>query len=141
MFNIDRNHEVFKKIFSLEEFYSLEDYDNYLMFQTNRETKKNFIENMEITCIRVTFQINNKFKEFILTKKDLKKIYAFIKIIYNDKYINILIFRNNQYDSNDILNRINNAYFLKGLIIYELKTELFPLTNFYIRDLLILSAF
>ena len=134
MLNRERNHEIFKKIFSLEEFYSLEDYDNYLMFQTNRETKTNFIENIEITCIRVTFQFNNKSKEFIMTKKNLKKIYAFIKIIYNDNYINILIFRNNQYDSNNILNRINNAYFLKGPIIRYLKAESFPLTNFFLEE-------
>ena len=68
-----------KKIMSLDEFYSLEDYGSFLMIlrsiQTNIYSKDNYEKLNKSVHVRVTFPFEEREKEFFMMKNDIKKIY------------------------------------------------------------------
>ena len=67
----------------------------------------------------------------------MQKLYSFIRIynIENEKkYLNILIKRQQNYDPNKILNRINNMPFFKGAIKINLNITNFPLNNYNLYE-------
>ena len=137
-----------KNILNLEEFFPLEEeYGDFTIIQTyffTKTFKNNNFQNFNILNgdinslsdkihVRVTFSIENKSKEIIVNKNDLKKFFTFIKIYSCDKknYINILILKKkNQDESNNILNRINKNINLKRTFQVNLKIQEFPLISY-----------
>ena len=132
-------------ILNLEEYFSLEDYSNFLMIRKSIYDNSFFDINKEwdySKYVNVTFPINTKSKEITIPKKSLKRIYCFIRIISDKKgYINILKNKNenNVYDPNEIINHINSLSFFKGPIIRLLKMDKYPLINKYLEEVQIYS--
>ena len=125
-------------IFLLEEVYSLEDYANFTMIKGSIQNNnifddQNLNANNYKNFVRLNFLIGEKGKEFIMKISDLKKVYAFIKIYYNNYHLNLFLHSSNVYDPNDILNRMNNKYF-KGAIGVNLKIKDFPLINYLLQE-------
>ena len=115
-----------------EEYYSLEDLGSFFMIRKSIKTI-DFIEFMHIKKkgdIIVKFPLKSYSEGFPMFKKDLIKIYSFIKLIYKEKYMNLLVFSERNYEQNDILNKINNIPLFKSVINLKLGINEFPLINF-----------
>ena len=131
-------------IFSLEVFFSLEDYGNFNMIRSNIQSNVLVNDSFGLkktkitkTCVRVSFPFEDKEKEIIMEKYDLKKIYKFIRIYSNERnFINILINREERNDiRNDIINKINeNRNVFRGAIRVNLKISEFPIKNYILID-------
>ena len=133
------NNQLFTNCLDLEEVYSLEDYESamnynsqsyYINYNINYNINKSLF-------IRIIFEIGNKQKEFIVEKKNINKVYIFIKICDNENenknYIYFLINKNDVYDPSKILNKINNNCQLKGAIKLNLKMD-FPIINYSLKE-------
>ena len=133
MYDVDNKNEKFLNLyFNLEEYYCLENYGILQMAQTT------YAINSNTQQIRVTFEVDKRSKEIIIEKKSMDKIYAHIRIydLYKENYINLYINRQeNKYDENDILNRINEKHFFKGVIYFKFEIKEFPLKNYYLEEL------
>ena len=80
-------------ISSLSEYYCLEDYGNFTMVKLKEISYNNNNLKAE-NYIAVIFIIGKKEKQLIKEINDLKKVFLFIRIYFEEKYINILIHRN-----------------------------------------------
>ena len=147
--DIQEKNEIEKKIFNLEEYYSIEDYATLCGIQTCFAKTKivnvflasavNLNENKEMTntTIRANFLIDGKDKEILLEKNILNKIYAFSRI-YSEigKFVNILILRAEKYDTKDILKKINEIRFFKGAFKTQLNIDEFPIKTYYLEEII-----
>ena len=142
MLNDPTKIQYLKKIFSLEEYVSLDDLANFQMLQSKNQTglaKENLSSqtlnnNINNTSIRVSFLFNGNLKEMTENKNKLKRMNFFIKII-NDKYfLNLITQRSEelerQANNNIIIEKINKNPSLKVTIEINLKIEEFPLKNY-----------
>ena len=119
-----------------EEYYSLEDLGSFFMIRKSIKTI-DFIEFMHIKKkgdIIVKFPLKSYSEGFSMFKKDLIKIYSFIKLIYKERYMNLLVFSERNYEQNDILNKINNIPLFKSVINLKLGINEFPLINFILIE-------
>jgi hypothetical protein len=76
--------------------------------------------------VRVIFCINNKDKEIVMKISDLKKIYSFVQIFFQDKNIVILVNKEDTNNSQNIIEKINskigiNGYMKMKLNFYQYK--------------------
>ncbi len=113
------NKDISSDIFlSLEEIYSLEDYNDIQLFDTCLQNQNNLIINTSNSSfyIRVMFQVNNIPKEHIMRKNNSKKGYTIMKIFYNDKFMKVLVKNKENYNPSEILNKINSINDIKGYI-------------------------
>ena len=90
----------------LEEYYSIEDYGNFIMIQTCLQNGKDFDsffssnKNITNSTIRVYFLVDGKAKEVLIEKNIIDKIYSICKIYSeNNKFIKILVNRGENYYS------------------------------------------
>ena len=130
----NRNKEIMNFIDKLPEFYCLEDYANFQMVQS---LKYKYYENNKKDpekYILVTFILEGKEKQIIKEISTLKQIFLFIKILYNEKDINLLIYRNQYLDGEEIFNQINKTQFLKNPIKAIFKIFEFPLENYCLKE-------
>ena len=125
----------YNSILNLEEYYSLEDFENNIMplIDPNLTYHNNISQQ---THVRVTFQYGKKTKEAIISKNFLKIRFIFIRIYYKELYMNILVFRNgfNINNPKDLLNRINSLLYFRGAISICLTIKEFPLKNYYLEE-------
>ena len=145
--NQEESLKYAKQVFNLEEYYSIEDYGQLLMVQTclQNTAKIDFLVNSKInlnknnqttsTTIRANFYVNGKAREVLMEKSILKKVYAICKIISeNYKFIKILIHRSEQYDTNEILNKINEIRIFKGAFKINLNIDEFPIKTYFLEE-------
>ena len=136
-----------KKVMFSEEYYSIEDYGKLLMVQTclQNTARIYFLLNSQInlnknsqitnTTIRATFYVDGKEKEVLMEKSMLTKIYAICKIYSeNNKFIKILIHRTEQYDTSEILKKINGIRFFRGAFKINLNVDEFPIKTYYLEE-------
>ena len=124
-------------VFDLDEIYLVEDYNTHQMINTGNTSVKTYMSKQKINksdYIRVIVDFNNNDKEIILKKEYIKKIYSFLRIIYNNKSMNILINNDNNYQPQMVLNKINSRRTIKGFIKIHLNIKEFPLKNFFLED-------
>ena len=132
--NGKNNNEIFlDNFFKIEEYFSLEDYDNYLFAANTLGTN---LHNSNNQIIRVMFEVDKKYKELCVEKKNIEKIYTHIKI-YNsneDNFINIYI-NNGKNDNveNYILTRINSMRYFKYVISSKLGIKEYPLITYFLE--------
>ena len=132
--NGKNNNEIFlDNFFKIEEYFSLEDYGNYLLAANTLGTNLN---NSNSQMIRVMFEVDKKCKEESIEKKNIEKIYTHIKI-YNsneDNFINIYI-NNGKNDNveNYILTRINSMRYFKYVISSKLGIKEYPLITYFLE--------
>jgi len=131
------NIEITNFIFSLDEVYSLESYEQMLSASTCF-SKEDYLNKDKInneTNVRAIFVVNeNTEKELILKRSDAKKIYAILKIIYKENYMNLLINKSPKYEPNEVLNKINSINNIHGYIRMKLKIVEFPLKHYYLEE-------
>jgi len=95
-----------KSYFKLPEFYCLDEED--LIKSNNFKKGINLDLDNDIRVVFSTFSTDFKEKEIIINKNTIKKTFFFIRIYFQDKYINLLINRKAQLENvNDIMNKIN----------------------------------
>ena len=129
-----------EKLMELEEYCSLEDYGNYLSAKSSIISMKYYFDKKmydEINKddIRAIFMVDKNPKETLMKKKELKKIFSFIKIYSgNSTSIKMLIFRKEKYNSKEILEKINEMSFLKGYFKNILKITEFPLHTYILEN-------
>ena len=124
-------------VFDLDEIYLLESYNAHQMINTGNTSVKTYMSKQKINkldYIRVIVDFNNKDKEIILKKEYIKKIYSFLRIIYNNKSMNILINNDNNYQPQMVMDKINSRRTIKGFIKIHLNIKEFPLKNFFLED-------
>ena len=131
--NLDKEI-VFQKVLHLEEIYSVEDYQQYTMIQSNVNSKITQETENNSGIIRVTFENNGKEQEILLNKENTKRIYAILKIKNNDKYMEILINKSENYYPNEILKKINSKIRIRGFIRIKLGINEFPLNNYILEE-------
>ena len=136
MNNSEIGEKEIEKILNEEDYYSLEDFGSFTMIEKSIKTN-DFIKFLNISIkgdIRVSFPFKSKVKEIIMFKQDLEKIYSFIKLIYTNKYMILLVHTKSEYEPDDILKRINSIPFFKSAIKFKLKINEFPLINFILEE-------
>ena len=122
-------------LFNVEVFYSLEDYNEFMIINPTNYRIFNYDNITPSTMIRATFKVGNHLeKEILLKKADIIKIFSFVKIIYNKKSKNILIFHSENNLPHIILNKINNLETIRTFIKTKLKINKFPLTNYILEE-------
>ena len=131
--DLDRT-KVLQEIFCKEEIYSVEDFQQYTMIQSNVNSKTNQETDNNSGNIRVTFENNGKEQEMLLNKEYTKKIYAILKIKNNDKYMEILINKSENYYPNEILKKINSKIRIRGFIKIKIGINEFPLKNYILEE-------
>ena len=130
------NRNILDFMSKIQEFYCIEERnlnENFLNFRTT----KNFFINADINhenYVSVYYIINGKLSQRLNEIKELKKFYLFIKINNREKYINVLINRNENINSNGILSKINNINAMRSAIIANLNIEEFPLINYFMYE-------
>ena len=127
-------------IFLLEEVYALEDFGNFTMIKNSIQKNNTKIENLNSNnfkdYVRITFLIGETSKEILMKIDDLKRVYSFIKIIYNNFHLNLLLYQNDVYEPNEILKRMNSdKKIFKGAIGINLKIKEFPLINYVLTEI------
>ena len=133
MENNDNNKEqIYNTVFSIPDFFSIEDFGLYQMTLLGNDKNLKQIKNSEY--IRAIFEFHPQDKEIIMKKSEAKKIYSFLKIIYNDKYMGILTHNNNKFEPKEILKKINLTRKIRGFIFTNLNIKEFPLTHFYLKE-------
>ena len=122
-------------IFQLEEIYSLEDYNEYLMMNScsTKIDNANISNNNNSSYFRAMFQVANKSKEIIMKKQNSIKTYTILKIIYGENFMKILVKNKENYQPDWIISKINSAEDIKGFIKIKLKITEFPLNNFTLQ--------
>ena len=135
MTSSEENKTILEFVNSVQEFYSLEDYGNCTMIQALNKIQfgKEKINPQE--CVSVVFFINKKQRQMINKINTLKKVFFFIKVIYQEKSMNFLINRNDNYTGNDILSKINTIRYLKSSIKAYLNISEFPITSYYLSEI------
>ena len=128
----------------LEEYYSVEDYENFLMFQTCLQTVEgmDLLYNLKLknnkvtkTTVKVYFLINGEPKVILSEKKILNKIYAFCKIYTdNSHFIKTIINRAEKYDTNEILKKINNLIYYKDTFKAYFNIDEFPIKTYCLEE-------
>ena len=144
---MNEERDIIPERMKLEEYFSIEDYGILLSIQncilTNTafdflfNSKINLNKNNEVTntIIIVHFLIDGKEKEVLAEKKILNKVYAFCKIYSeNNKFIKILVNRAEKYDTNDILQKINENKIFRGAIKIYLNIDEFPIKTYYLEE-------
>ena len=131
--DLDRT-KVLQEIFCKEEIYSVEDFQQYTMIQSNVNSKTNQETDNNSGNIRVTFENNGKEQEILLNKENTKRIYAILKIKNNDKYMEILINKSENYYPNEVLKKINSKIKIRGFIRINLGINEFPLNNYILEE-------
>ena len=134
-----KTNQFVNDLFCLEVIYSLEDFGNFTMIKSciqNENNKINFTNELnKSSFVRMHFWTEGKEKEIILKIKKLKKVYMFVKIFYDKYYLNLLLYRNDEVNPNDLLKRINNNKYMKGAIYMNLKIKEFPLINYFLQEI------
>jgi len=132
-----------EQFLNLEEYYSIEDYESFLLIQTCLQTSKssfflfNSNKNNKLSdeSIRVNFQVDDISKEVLIEKTLTKKIYTICKIYSeNNKFIKILVNRAKKYDTNEILKKINELTMFKGAFKIHLNIDEFPIQTYYLEE-------
>jgi len=126
----------------IDEYYSIEDFGNLLIFQTclsiikgedillNPKKILNKECIMAKTVIRVNFQEDGKLKEVFMEKRNLNKIYLIYKIYSeNNKFIKILINKFENYEADEMLTKVNNRIFFKNAFKTYFNIDEFPIKN------------
>ena len=145
--NDGKTYKLTDQIMNLEQYYSIEDYGNILTVQTCLQTMKgigfmfqskiNLNKNNEVTntTIRVSIQLDNKVKEIFLERAMLNRVYAICKIYSeNNDYFKIIINRSDNYNTTEILNKINKNRIFRGAFKTIFKIDEFPLKNYYLEE-------
>ena len=126
------NKKILDKIVTLDDFYSLVDYEEFNKVNTCLVLNINNSNINGSNSIRVNFNIGNQFKEIIVKKSIAKRVFNFIKIIYNNLTMNILDKNSEECFAQDILKKINKNFGIKGFIGIHLKILEFPLIYYLI---------
>ena len=123
-------------ISNLQEFYCLEDYVDFAMMSNGMNDILNFdFQQMNYSkYISVTFYIQGREKQLIKEINNLKRIYLFIRIYYKEKFINILIKRNETISPKELLDKINNINYMKIPIKLNLGIKEFPLVKYFLQE-------
>ena len=133
--------EHFKKIMNfiikIPEFFYLEDYRNFQLFHSLKFNK--YYDEFEYEnpkkYIAITVFLEGKEKQLIKEISNLKQAFLFIKILYKENEINILIHKKEYLDySEEILEQINKVNYFKTPIKAILKIYEFPLVNYYLKE-------
>ena len=132
MVSNNQNENILKLVNKLEDYYCLEESD-YNFFLSNNENLQ-LIANNEIKFCQIYFLFNNEVKTVIMQIDKLIPKYFMIKILYKEKYLNILINRNEIWNNTDILNKVNRMKFLKSTIKFVFHINEFPLVNYYLNN-------
>ena len=142
-----KEEEVMEPISDLEEYYSLEDYQNFIVFQKCLKTTNgmDLLHNLKLninknritkTTIKVYFLVNGHPPKVIFSeKKILNKIYSFSKIYSdNNHFIKIIINRAENYDTNEILNKINNFIYYKDILKTHFNIDEYPIKTYCLEE-------
>ena len=144
--NDTETYNIFGQIMNLEEYYSIEDYGNFLTIQTCLRTMKasDFFFSSKIdlnknkitnTTVRAYFLIDGKEKELLIVKNILIKAFAIFKIYSeNNKFIKILVNRAEKYDINEILKKINENIIFKSAFRIYLNINEFPIETYFLEE-------
>ena len=145
---MQREKEYQEIIFSMLEIYSIEDYELFAMMNTCFKQYSTSILQSEMNTglikekintsqyVRVIFCINNKDKEIVIKLSDLKKIYSFVKIFFNDKNMTILVNKDGVNDSKNIIEKINSKIGIKGYMKMNLKFYQYPIKDYYLEEVI-----
>ena len=128
------NADIISLIFNLPIFYSLEDYqsnknifeESISIFESNKNNFKDYI--------RAIFKFSGKEKEMIVKIADIKKVYSLIRIFFEEKFINFLINQKTEYNTNEILEKINKNPTLRAGLKIHLKLVEFPIKNYILLE-------
>ena len=131
----------------IDEYYSIEDFGNLLIFQTclsiikgedillNPKKILNKECIMAKTVIRVNFQEDGKLKEVFMEKRNLNKIYLIYKIYSeNNKFIKILINKFENYEADEMLTKVNNRIFFKNAFKTYFNIDEFPIKSYKLEE-------
>ena len=121
---------------SLEEIFSLEDYDEFKMINTcfkNSSTLNLNNTNLHF-YIRILFGMGKTSKEIIMKKQDCKKTYTILKIIHKEKFMKILVKNQEYYLPFEIIKKINSILDIRGFIKINLDINEYPLTNYTLKE-------
>ena len=127
-----KNSQVYNNIFSLTDFYCIENFGLFEMTSLNKCPNQEKINSEQY--IRVLFEHNLQEKEIVIRKDIVKKVYSFLKINYKDRCMGILANNNKSFDPLEILNKINSIRKMRGFIGSKLNILIFPLKNFYLQE-------
>ena len=133
MENNNYKEKVLNQIFSLTDFYSIENFQSFEMTSFNHYQYNEKINNIEY--IRVIFDFNPCEKEIIMKKSKVKQLFSLLKIIYKNKFMSILMYNSNSFDTFEILNKINRIKKMKTYIRSKFNIQEFPLKNFYLQEI------
>ena len=133
MENNNYKEKVLNQIFSLTDFYSIENFQSFEMTSFNHYQYNEKINNIEY--IRVIFDFNPCEKEIIMKKSKVKQLFSLLKIIYKNKFMSILMYNSNSFDAFEILNKINRIKKMKTYIRSKFNIQEFPLKNFYLQEI------
>ena len=127
------NSQVYNNIFSLTDFYCIENFGLFEMTSLNKCPNQEKINSEQY--IRVLFEHNLQEKEIVIRKDIVKKVYSFLKINYKDRCMGILANNNKSFDPLEILNKINSIRKMRGFIRSKLNILKFPLKKFYLQEI------
>ena len=135
MISCEENKTILEFVKSVQEFFCLEDYGNCTMIQVlnNINFGKEKINPQEY--VAVIFFIDKKERQMIKKINTLKKVFFFIQVIYQEKSMNFLINRNDNYTGNDILSKINTIRYLKSPMKVCLNVLEFPITSYSLSEI------
>lgn len=145
--NVKKTFNIVEDILNADEYYSIEDYGQLLTVQTclsiikgedillNSKKILNKNDIMTKTVIKANFQVDGKLKEVYMEKKKLNKIYSIYKIYSkNNKFIKILINRFENYEADEMLTKINNLAFFKGVFKTYFNIDEFPIKRYNLEE-------
>jgi len=145
--NDKKTFNIVEDILNTDEYYSIEDYGQLLTVQTclsiikggdiliNPKKILNKNDIMTKTIIKANFQVDGKLKEVYMEKKNLNKIYSIYKIYSeNNKFIKILINRFENYEADEMLTKINNLAFFKGVFKTYFNIDEFPIKSYNLEE-------
>ena len=126
--------KIYEKIFALTELYSIEDYQLYNMTNIFLPDLANKDNANPLEHIRVLFDFFNQDKEIVVNKKNAKQLYLFLKIKYDINDMNLILYKNEKYNLDYVLQKINSRKNIKGFIKIKLKLNDFPLKNYILEE-------
>ena len=145
--NVKKTFNLVEAILNTDEYYSIEDYGQLLTVQTclsiikgedillNSKKILNKNDIMTKTVIKANFQVDGRLKEVYMEKKKLNKIYSIYKIYSkNNKFIKILINRFENYEADEMLTKINNLAFFKGVFKTYFNIDEFPIKSYNLEE-------
>ena len=135
MNKIDNNKKIMDFIVQIPEFFCLEDYDDFHAIQSLKFN--NYYNKYDIKYpkkyIALTIFLEGKEKQLLKEKSDLNKTFLFLKILYKEKGINLLLHKKDNLNTKEILDKINKVEYFKTPIKAVLKICEFPLMNYYLK--------